>query len=555
MTVRARILSACLVAAVAPLVVFAFGARREMSERVTAQYRARVSSLAQVITQDLERRSESIDGHLRALAARLEDDGTLRAALLQDGNRAAVLDYASAIMPATGLDYLLLLDSEGNVLSSGHFRNEYGRRLTATETLLTSRTPILVSARAPNANFLAFARAHAFTMGGRRFVLAGGNRVDRAFIDGLARDANEGLAVFLEYPGGLLASRQGSRGRAGITDELALPFIDDAGAAEGQAQARFVVTHSLVQLRALLRRVDGWFLAGSAGALLLAVLIAQLLAARVNRPLEELAAKSRRVDLDRLDVAFSTDRADEIGSLSRLLDGMMHRLRASAAQLRDAERRATVGDMARQVNHDIKNGLLPIRNVIRHLSDVAHSSPDQLGPVFTERQGTLDGGIAYLENLASNYARLAPRGERVVLDVNDVIRTVARLDERVRTSLAESAPRVTADPVALRRVIENLVVNALESLVNGTGSVQVTSRAEHGDGEARVVIEVSDDGKGIDPDVQDRIFDDFYSTKERGSGLGLSIVRRLMGDMGGRVRVQSEPGRGSRFTIELPEAT
>jgi signal transduction histidine kinase len=211
--------------------------------------------------------------------------------------------------------------------------------------------------------------------------------------------------------------------------------------------------------------------------------------------------------------------------------------------------------MARQVNHDIKNGLLPIRNVIRHLTDVAHSSPEQLGSVFTERQGTLDGGIAYLEGLASNYARLSPRGERVILDVNDVVRTVARHDARVTTRLAEPPPRVTADPVALRRVLENLVVNALESLANGTGSVLVTARAERTDGETRVLIEVSDEGSGMDPDALERIFDDFYSTKERGSGLGLSIVRRLIGDMGGRVRVQSDPGRGSRFTIELPEAS
>jgi signal transduction histidine kinase len=449
----------------------------------------------------------------------------------------------------------LLLDSDGNVLSSGHFRNEYDRRAAATGTLLTSRTPVLVSARAPSASFLAFVRALAFTLGGRHFVLLGGNRVDHAFIDGLARDASDGLAVVLEYPGGALESRPGSQGPAEITDQLVLPFIDDAGAVSEATAARFIVTHSLAQLHALQTRVDRWFLAGTAGAVLLAIVIARVLAARVNQPLEELAAKSRRVDLDRLDVAFSSNRNDEVGSLSRLLDAMMLRLRASAAQLRDAERRATVGDMARQVNHDIKNGLLPIRNVIRHLTDVAHSSPEQLGSVFTERQGTLDGGIAYLEGLASNYARLSPRGERVILDVNDVVRTVARHDARVTTRLAEPPPRVTADPVALRRVLENLVVNALESLANGTGSVLVTARAERTDGETRVLIEVSDEGSGMDPDALERIFDDFYSTKERGSGLGLSIVRRLIGDMGGRVRVQSDPGRGSRFTIELPEAS
>jgi nitrogen fixation/metabolism regulation signal transduction histidine kinase len=152
--------------------------------------------------------------------------------------------------------------------------------------------------------------------------------------------------------------------------------------------------------------------------------IAQFVAARVNRPLEELALRSTRVDLERIDAGFETRRQDEIGTLSRMLDLMVHRLRTSANALRAAERRATVGDLARQVNHDVRNGLLPIRNVIRHLTEVSRDSPAELGPVFAERESTLNSGIAYLENLATNYARLAPRAERSTCDVNAIVRAV-----------------------------------------------------------------------------------------------------------------------------------
>jgi signal transduction histidine kinase len=209
------------------------------------------------------------------------------------------------------------------------------------------------------------------------------------------------------------------------------------------------------------------------------------------------------------------------------------------------------------VNHDLRNGLLPIRNVIRHLSEVARESPQELSSVFVEREGTLQGGIGYLESLATNYARLSPPADRVSCDLNAIIRTALRdapVNERARVQLELSpdAPRVSADPIALRRIIENLGVNAIESLDNGTGVVRVNTSVSGPPGQRRVTIVVADTGVGIAPDQLDHIFDDFYTTKERGSGLGLSIVRRLVADLGGRIQVESERGRGTRFVIELP---
>jgi signal transduction histidine kinase len=319
------------------------------------------------------------------------------------------------------------------------------------------------------------------------------------------------------------------------------------------------VTHSLAALHAAQSAIDRWLLAAIAGAILLALVTAQLVAARVNRPLEELAQKSMRVDLDRLDAGFATRRQDEIGTLSRMLDLMVHRLRTSANALRAAERRATVGDLARQVNHDVRNGLLPIRNVIRHLTEVARDSPAELAPEAAERESPLNSGSAYLENLATNYARLAPRAERSTCDVNAIVRAVldyaAADSARVRVELTSAAPRVTADPVALRRVIENLVVNAVESLPENGGSVIVRTAVDGHGNERLVTVEVTDTGAGIEAAALDHIFDDFYTTKERGTGLGLSIVRRLVADMGGRIGVESETGRGTTFRIELPETS
>ncbi len=555
MTFRARVLVASVVAAVAPLAVLTIGIRHEVEKRLTAQYRARVDALTAVIREDLARSVDEVDARLDALAAGIEDDARVRAAVLRGGEQPDVLDWAGRAMPLAGLDYLMLLDSSGRILSSGHFRNEYDRRAAVVDSLLDrSDGPVLVRARTAEGSFLALARARRVELGRRRFALAGGIEVDRGFLDRLARGGEAGgLSVALLQPDD---STRRVPARAAVTAELALPYLDDTAPLPALDTARIVVTHSLAPLAAVQRGMDAWFLVGLGGALLLAVLIGSAVSARVTRPLTELAAKTRRVDLDRLDVDFRSDRRDEVGSLSRLMAAMVERLRTSVAQLRRAERRAAVGDMARQVNHDIRNGLLPIRNVIRHLAEVAEASPSEVAPVFVERQGTLEGGIAYLEGLASTYARLSPRADRRPCDLNEVARAVVRdapvpEGASLRAELDERVARVAADPVVLRRIVENLVVNALESL-DGSGSVVVSTAGGRDERGPTVTLTVADTGRGMDAERVERIFEDFFSTKPDGTGLGLSIVRRLVTDLGGRIDVDSEPGRGSRFQVELP---
>jgi signal transduction histidine kinase len=236
---------------------------------------------------------------------------------------------------------------------------------------------------------------------------------------------------------------------------------------------------------------------------------------------------------------------------------MTDRLRTSAGRLRDAERRATLGELARQVNHDIKNGLLPIRNVLRHLVQVARDEPDDLPKIFDERRGTLDSSIEYLESLATNYARLYPRLEPRSCDVNAVIRQVVSGasgsgDVEIELELMEGLPAVHADLVILRRIVENLVDNAVDSIA-GTGTVTVATLPIDEEGErSRVRITVADTGCGMSAEQRAKIFDNFYTTKTEGTGLGLSIVRRLITDLNGTIRVESEEGKGSRFTVELP---
>src|SRR6185437_14547500 len=252
------------------------------------------------------------------------------------------------------------------------------------------------------------------------------------------------------------------------------------------------------------------------------------------------------------ELELATGRDDEFGALARRFGAMSRRLRASAASLRDAERRATVGEMARQVNHDIKNGLIPIRNVVQHLSQVQERQPAQLATVFAERRPTLESSIGYLDTLARNYARLTPAVTRRSFDAGAVARDAAASSNgaaQVQSRIAAGLPPVIGDPVVLRRILDNLLRNALESLPVSGGTVTLdVQRAD----DAAVRVIVSDTGCGMSEAELSRAFDDFHTTKPNGTGLGLSVVRRLASDLQANLRVESEPGRGTTFTLDLP---
>ena len=550
MTFRARLLLGFGAVVLVPLTVFGLRVRVVMANRLTAEYQQRVAALASVIRADLDRQSAGIALRLAALRDAIARDNRFRAAALQGGERSYLLDYAGDAIRLAGLSLLQIQDETGRIVSSGHFRNEYDRSDPALPRLLAAAPAgsALVEARTAEAPFLALARVDSLRVGGRLFTLVGGMAVDSSFLARLTPDSE--LTVAVALPSDTSSAVDPA---TQVVSALDVPFVT-VGDSARLLPARIVVSHSLASLVALRRGVELSFLVAVLVAGLIALLLASWLSTRISRPLTALAEKTAGVDMDRLDVAFDSDRPDEIGALSRLLRAMTERLRAGAARLREAERRLAMGDLARQVNHDIKNGLIPIRNVFRHFGQAAGESPDRLAAAFHDRQATVESSIAYLETLASNYARLYPQPARESCDVNAVVReTVKRVGETgqadLRLDLAEGLRPVRTDPIVLRRILENLIGNAIDSLAARAGSVTVSTGAN---GQAGVRISVADTGKGMTQEELNRAFDDFYTTKPGGTGLGLSIVRRLVLDANGVLRVETEPGAGSRFIVEVP---
>ncbi|MGI8817815.1 MAG: ATP-binding protein [Gemmatimonadales bacterium] len=557
MSFRTRLFLGILVAVLLPLGALAYGVRREMDRRLTAEYEGRVASLAEVIAADLARESGTVVARLRALSAGLGRDNRFRLAALQAdaSSRRYLLDYAADAMRVSGLSMLQIQDSVGRILSSGHFRNEFDQLQPELPRLLSTimDSMTLVRTRTPEIPLVVLARVDSFRVGGRPFSVVGGIEAESRLLGRLARDGD--LEVSLMYP----LMQQPTAVGARVVREIHLPYLDLLrGSGVTVDTARFLVTQSLGTLDALRQNVNRWFLVAVGLTLAAALALAGWLSSRISRPLRELARKTAEIDLDRLDQSFESERRDEIGSLSRLLGGMTERLRNSTTRLRDAERRAAVGDLARQVNHDIKNGLAPIRNVLRHFSQVARQDPALLPAVFEERKGTLESSVEYLETLARNYARLSPTIERSPCDVNalveEVLRNTPADGTALRTSLSPRLPKALGDTLMLRRILENLIGNAVDSLDGRSGgAVTVTTEPAGTNGvPPSVRITVTDTGPGMTRTELDHAFDDFYTTKPDGTGLGLSIVRRLILDLNGSLRVETEPGTGTRFVVELP---
>jgi signal transduction histidine kinase len=542
-----------------PLGALAYTLRVRLGNLLVAEHQQRVDDAAAVASRTLQSWHTQLGEQLVMIRRAALEDNALRAAIAgsQGGDRQYLLGYAERVMPLAGISVLQLHDERGRILSSGQFRQDYDRLESGLlPALARSRDrPSLARMRAPDGPMIALVRLDSLRLGERTIYLVGGVRLDDAVLR--AMTPGSGLAVALFAADTIIGSRSDDAPMR-LVRELQLDYVTDRGVEE--AQLRIMSSDDgAAALRAALDRTA--LIVAVSGAIL-ALLLAAWLAARVSQPVAHLAERAGALDLDSLEADFRSDRDDEIGDLSRTLGAMTARLRAGVRRLRDAERRATQGEMARQVNHDIKNGLVPIRNVLRHLSEVSRQQPDELPRVFVERERTLASSVEYLEQLARTYARLSPRqevvqaGAQLPILAGEVMAAAAASapHAELRLELAEDTPSPRGDAMAIRRILENLVGNAVDSLEGKPGRVTLSGEHVRSSGVDFVRVTVADSGRGMTEAELSRAFGDFYTTREGGTGLGLTVVRRLVADLEGSLRLETRPGEGTRVIVELPQS-
>jgi len=224
-----------------------------------------------------------------------------------------------------------------------------------------------------------------------------------------------------------------------------------------------------------------------------------------------------------------------------------------------AERVLAWGEMARQVAHEIKNPLTPIRLGIQHLVRVHRERPAELGSALDASGQRLLAEIDRLDGIARTFSRFAPPvTEGPALEAADLTATVGEVLDLYRLGESPLNWQLTAEgaPLALVRrgelveVLVNLFENARDA---GAHTVQVAVRPRGGSVAAEWAAEIviADDGRGIPPEVLPRVFEPRFSTTSSGSGLGLAIVKRLVDGWGASIALESTVGRGTAVTIRL----
>jgi two-component system NtrC family sensor kinase len=285
---------------------------------------------------------------------------------------------------------------------------------------------------------------------------------------------------------------------------------------------------------------------------------AALVSQRLLAPVEVLTEGVKAVAGGDLSRQVDVRSRDELGLLAREFNAMAASLARQQDDLRRAERLAAVGRISAQITHEIRNPL----NAIGLNAELLAEELDETEGVSQEARqlvGAITREVDRLNGVSEEYLRFArvPRLTLARQDVNEVLSglldflgpelSAARI--AVRRELDPSLPPVKGDEGQLRAVFLNLLRNSREAMAGG-GTVTVRTRRE---GDA-VEVDVLDTGGGIPPGDLPRIFDPFYSTKERGTGLGLAFTQQVVNEHGGTIRCESALGQGTSFVIRFPAA-
>jgi signal transduction histidine kinase len=283
---------------------------------------------------------------------------------------------------------------------------------------------------------------------------------------------------------------------------------------------------------------------------------AALLSQRLLAPIATLTEGVKAVAAGDLTRKVAVRSEDEIGLLAREFNAMAASLDRQQIELRRAERLAAVGRISAQITHEIRNPL----NAIGLNAELLQEELESLAQPPREAVqlvGAISREVDRLNGVAEEYLRFArlPRPQLARQDVSEIVASLLDfLDPELQAAhitvereLAPSPPSVKGDEGQLRAVFLNLLRNSREAMPGG-GVVRVRTGAVDGS----VEVQVSDTGRGIPPGDLSRLFEPVYSTKERGTGLGLAFVQQVVREHGGTVVCDSEVGRGTRFTVRLP---
>ena len=276
----------------------------------------------------------------------------------------------------------------------------------------------------------------------------------------------------------------------------------------------------------------------------------------LTRPLQVIASSLKRTTLSGANRKLSWSSRDEIGTMVNEYNHMVDNLERSKTELAQKQREATWREMARQVAHEIKNPLTPIKLTLQQMAKAIHEGTAQPEKNVQSIKTVLHQ-VDVLNDIASSFSAFAQMPEIKLERVNLVDlaqETIAlyRNTEKNTMVWSSSVPSVgvMADTKLFGRIFGNLILNAFQSGGENAVLLKISLNIEGN----KAVLSFSDNGSGMSPEVIDKVFIPYFSTKETGSGLGLAIAKQGIEQAGGRIWCESKEGQGSTFYVALPLA-
>jgi two-component system nitrogen regulation sensor histidine kinase NtrY len=591
MTLRLR-LFALVGSAVAITVILVTWTVSTSARRAFAAVDAqRAAALVAQFRREFDRQGKEIAIRLDRIAASDEVSRTAADVTRANADAAVYVNEAASLAAAQGLDFLDIVTDDGRIVSSAHWPARFGYthawvlQRHAQEEASASGV-FLQAVETPREVALGLVAVRSVKAGDRRIHLAGGRKLDEQFLQSLALPA--GMRAILYWNVDPDISRQrlmeagGPVTQAALLQPLiarvrqsgqeAIEHVDSANGPErvtaipltepnGAVLGVLLVASSGRELAALVSRIRWSGIGFGMLGVVFGFMISYVVAARVTRPVEQLADAARSVAAGDWNVKLDDLHASgEIEDLTRAFETMTGQLLDHRERLVQAERVAAWRELARRLAHELKNPLFPLRITLDNLRRAKPLPAAEFDEVFDESLTTMATGLANLNTVVgrfSDFARM-PAPDFAMVAPNDIVRQSvqlfrAQLDAPasppidVKVDLDESVGLIRADAEQLGRAVQNLLVNAIDAMPCG-GTLAVRTHRQ----ESYVRLDISDTGEGLADEERKRLFTPYYTTKQHGTGLGLAIVQSVVTDHGGKILVESEPGRGTTFQIELP---
>jgi two-component system, NtrC family, nitrogen regulation sensor histidine kinase NtrY len=548
----------------------------------------RTAALVAQFHREFDNRREDIVRRVTAIAS---GEPAARVALtLNRGapDYAPFLSQAKTLADNQRLDFLELLDDGGTIISSAQSPARYGYKETTLQLDRAGVKPAFLKREdLMDGPALGLFAMRTVNLGEKPLFIVGGRRLDKEFLASLELPTGMRALLYENLepsfsPKLLIDSTNSVRDpqklkfliertkEAGESREL-IAWSDDRADIElmnalplkgegGQLLGVLLVGNSQRPYVELERRIQYVAILVGGSAIVIAILLSTWVAGRVTRPVEQLAVAAEEVASGNWNTQVQVASRDELGQLAESFNQMTRQLTQQREHLVQAERVAAWRELARRLAHELKNPLFPLQITVENLLRARQQSSAMFNEIFQESASTLLAEIQNLKGIIARFGEFsrmpAPSFQRT--SMNEVIEGVLRVfhvqltsNDRppivVRMDLQPDLPIIAADSELLHRALSNLVLNAMDAMPQG-GTLRIRTRAlDHG-GE----IEVSDTGVGLTQEERDRLFTPYYTSKAHGTGLGLAIVQSVISDHDGQITVESIPGKGTAFRIELP---